>query len=528
MLTLAARSDNIRLAPTFEVGTGMHETRAEIPNANEGIGGIEAVSVAPPTRSSFMASWQGVTGANGYLLDVSTSDSFDTCVDGYRGLDVGNASAQVVTGLHPGTTYYYRVRPYPTTGLARYSQPMKATTASATGLIINPTFDSSITGDPNAAAIEAMISRAISFYESLFNDPVTIQIRFRYATTAPNGTPLPPGTASRSDLVTYTIPWGAYTDVLIADATTSNDNLANASLPGNALSANTQPSSANGRALGLNTPPAMFANGHVGNGGPYDGIVTLNSALPFQFTRPPDGNNYDAQRLTEHEIDEVIGLGSRLGGGGNDVRPQDIFSWSSAGVRNISSSGTRYFSIDSGATNIVNFNQDPGGDFGDWLSEDCPQTQPYVQNAFVCAGQDSDISAGSPEGINLDVIGYDLVGSAFLMGEIPLGNGVYYLQLAHGNVFGYYSYLTDPRWIYHFDMGFEYWFDANDGQSGIYFYDFASNHFFYTSPSFPFPYLYDFTLNTVLYYFPDPQRPGHYTTNPRYFYNFATGQIITM
>ena len=27
---------------------------------------------------------------------------------------------------------------------------------------------------------------------------------------------------------------------------------------------------------------------------------------------------------------------------------------------------------------------------------------------------------------------------------------------------------------------------------------------------------------------PDPNRPGHYTTNPRYFYNFATGQIITM
>ena len=95
-------------------------------------------------------------------------------------------------------------------------------------------------------------------------------------------------------------------------------------------------------------------------------------------------------------------------------------------------------------------------------------------------------------------------------------------------MFGYYAYLSDPRFIYHFDMGFEYWFDANDGHSGIYFYDLMSTHFFYTSPSFPFPYLYDFSLNTVLYYFPDPNRPGHYTANPRYFYNFATGQIITM
>jgi hypothetical protein len=31
-----------------------------------------------------------------------------------------------------------------------------------------------------------------------------------------------------------------------------------------------------------------------------------------------------------------------------------------------------------------------------------------VQNAFSCAGQSSDISATSPEGINLDVVGYDL------------------------------------------------------------------------------------------------------------------------
>ena len=117
---------------------------------------------------------------------------------------------------------------------------------------------------------------------------------------------------------------------------------------------------------------------------------------------------------------------------------------------------------------------------------------------------------------------------AFFSGEVSLGNGVYYLQFPNGNVFGYYAYLSDPHWIYHFDMGYEYWFDANDGHNGIYFYDFMSTHFFYTSPSFPFPYLYDFSLNTVLYYYPDPNNPGHYTTNPRYFYNFATGQIITM
>jgi len=116
---------------------------------------------------------------------------------------------------------------------------------------------------------------------------------------------------------------------------------------------------------------------------------------------------------------------------------------------------------------------------------------------------------------------------AFFSGEVSVGIGVYYLQFPNGTPFGYYAYLTEPRFIYHFDMGYEYWFDANDGNGGIFFYDFAGNTFFYSSPSFPFPYLYDFGLNTLLYYFPDPNNPGHYTSNPRYFYNFATHQIIT-
>jgi hypothetical protein len=356
-----------------------------------------------------MATWPGVSGAKGYLLDVSTSSSFDSFVDGYHELDVGNVTGRVVTGLNRGTTYYYRVRAYYETALTKYSETIPITTEPTTGLTIHPTFDNSITGNPNAAAIQAMINRAIGIYESLFSDPITIQIRFRYATTGPDGIPLSHGLVSQSDTTVYTnVSWNTYISALRADARTGNDNIANASLPGNALSPNIRPASANGRSVGLNTPPAMFANGSVGQGGPYDGIVTLNSSKPFQFSRPVNGNSFDAQRITEHEMDEVIGLASRLGDNSSDLRPQDLFSWSSAGHRNITSSGTRYFSINSGMTNIVGFNQDPNGDFGDWLSEACPQAHPYPQNAFSCVGQSSDIAATSPEGINLDVIGYDL------------------------------------------------------------------------------------------------------------------------
>jgi hypothetical protein len=417
-----ARNNTAARPPAFEAGVATHETRVEsqtgpdLPGSAEVLQTLPQVEIPVPTRSTFMANWPSVNGALGYLLDVSTSDSFSSYVDGYQDLDVGNVTARLVTGLNRGTTYYYRVRPYGVTGPGAYTRVMTAATEATTGLNINPTFDPSITGNPNAAAIEAMINRAISFHESLFNDPITIQIRFRYSTIGPDGTPLPAGAVAQSVFVLYHVPWNVYIGALRADARTGNDNLANASLPGAALSPNIKPRSAGGRAVGLDTPTAMCANGSLCQGGPYDGIVTLNSSVPYQFTRPTNSSHLDAQRSTEHEVDEVIGLGSHLGDNGNDLHPQDLFSWSSPGVRNRTSSGTRYFSINGGVTNIVNFNQNPTGDFGDWLGGTCPQVHPYVQNAFGCTGQSSDIAATSPEGINLDVVGYDLANG-------PVGTG---------------------------------------------------------------------------------------------------------
>jgi hypothetical protein len=311
---------NIVSSTPFQPGRATHETRADsqaalqFPNASEVGAGIETVSSAPATRSSFMATWDNVTGATRYLLDVSTSSSFSSYVEGYHDLDVGIVNGRAVTGLNPRTTYYYRVRPYTAAGADGYSNVMTATTETPTGLIITPTFDSSILNHPSSAAIQAMINRAIAIYESLFSDPITIPIRFRYANTGPepSATPYPAGLLSESRSVVYTVPWNDFIGALRADATTSNDNTANASLPPSALSTNIAPSSANGRAVGLNTPHAMFFDGTVGQGGPYDGIVTLNSAQPFWFTRPLISGSFDAQRATEHEMGEVMGFGSYL------------------------------------------------------------------------------------------------------------------------------------------------------------------------------------------------------------------------
>lgn len=267
-----------------------------------------------PTRSSFLARWRSVNGATGYRIDVSTDPSFNSYVSGYERRDVGKVTSHIVSRLNPGRKYYYRVQPYNSAGAGPNSEIAAATTTTASGLVINPTFDSSITGNPQSATIQAMINQAIALYPVLFGDSVTAEILFRYSDTEPDGTPITSGAIAESLFVVYDVPWGTYISDLKADAKTTNDTTANAGLPSLPLTPNLLPASANGRAIGLGTPPAMFADGTVGGGGPYDGIVTINSSEPSQFTRPPSSDHYDARRLTEHEINEILGLGSYLGG----------------------------------------------------------------------------------------------------------------------------------------------------------------------------------------------------------------------
>jgi hypothetical protein len=115
---------------------------------------------------------------------------------------------------------------------------------------------------------------------------------------------------------------------------------------------------------------------------------------------------------------------------------------------------------------------------------------------------------------------------SFFAGEMALGNGLYSLTFPDSTLFGTYSH-TSSTVIDHVDLGVEFASSNNDSQGDVYLYDFQTGHWFYTGPSL-FPYLYDFTLEAWLYYYPDTKRPGHYTTGPRYFYNFGTKLIITL
>ncbi len=82
------------------------------------------------TTSSFFANWANVILASGYLIDISTSSTFDTYIPGGQDLNVGNNLTTLISGLSPNTTYFYRVRAYDGTGTSANSSTISLTTSS--------------------------------------------------------------------------------------------------------------------------------------------------------------------------------------------------------------------------------------------------------------------------------------------------------------------------------------------------------------------------------------------------------------
>lgn len=100
----------------------------------------------------------------------------------------------------------------------------------------------------------------------------------------------------------------------------------------------------------------------------------------------------------------------------------------------------------------------------------------------------------------------------FFAGQVAVGDDFHYL--------GFFGYLNEDLFpfFFHTELGFQYFFDAKNDDHGAYLYDFGGLGFNYTSPTL-YPYLYNFDANSFFYYFKG-------TTNPRVFYNFATGQFV--
>jgi hypothetical protein len=262
--------------------------------------------------------------------------------------------------------------------------------APAFGFTITPTFASNITSDPNAATIESTINTAIGIYEADFTDPINVNITFQEMNAG----------LGSSSTAFFNVSYAAYRAALIADATTADDATAIAHLGAgpndpvlNQTSINVK--SANLRAVGLAASVAS------------DGTIGLNTSITTPGS-PGSSLTYSLQAVAEHEIDEVLGLGSSLSDVPfGDIFPEDLFRYAANGTRSFtsSSSAQSFFSIN-GTTDLAQFdNQNDGGDFGDWQSNPLPNgVNPQVQDAFATPGSSPALGV---ELRALDVIGYN-------------------------------------------------------------------------------------------------------------------------
>jgi hypothetical protein len=274
-----------------------------------------------------------------------------------------------------------------------------AAAAPAHALVISPTFNSM------TAAEQAVVNTAISFYNGAFSDPINVAIEFHGMSSGLGG----------NVAAVYSLDYASYRTALIADATTANDTAAiAASVPSGMLDPahgqfflSVKP--ALGRALGFATPGvSLTSSGFCTFTG--DGCVGINTGITTV-----NGGIYNMLAVVEHEIDEVLGLGSGLSSNGsiflNQAMPEDFFRYSAAGVRSFatnSCSGTvpnAYLSLNGGTTNLTNLNNcNNGGDYGDFATN----SPAKVQDAFATAGASASLTASSVEAKVLDAIGYNL------------------------------------------------------------------------------------------------------------------------
>jgi hypothetical protein len=195
------------------------------------------------------------------------------------------------------------------------------------------------------------------------------------------------------------LPYSSYYNALVADSKTTNDTVALAHVIGGSSNP------VNGGANITAALPLLRALGFTVNPpGDHDSTISLNMSL-INLTRPPaDPGKYDLQAVVTHEMDEVLGTSSGMGGA--NIHPVDLFRYTAAGARTFTTSADdAYFSIDGGTTLLARYNQNASGDYGDWWSI-LAHTPVRVQDAFGTPGSVADLGV---ELTVLDAVGWDLV-----------------------------------------------------------------------------------------------------------------------
>jgi hypothetical protein len=301
----------------------------------------------------------------------------------------------------------------------------------ARALIINATYDTSVTEQPNEAQIEAAYGLVVTNLETLYTNAITVNITVYWANVG----------LGESQTEFYEInSYSSIISALAAAATTPEDHTAAASLPASDPTggANWYVPSAEVKAL------TQLANeyGINPNDPQTDGMVYFASnGVTWTFSptnrAPSSGITYDFIAVAEHETTEAMGRVPGLNVNGFYV-PYDLFRFTGGG-RSLSASDTGvYFSLNDGVKELKPFNSVPGGDLQDWMPTNLPDSFDWeLYNNTEGYLSSEDLTA-------MDVLGYHLNFHPPKLSGTRLANGNF--DLTFTNVTG---------------MGFSVWASTN-------------------------------------------------------------------
>jgi hypothetical protein len=251
-----------------------------------------------------------------------------------------------------------------------------AMASCARALIINATFDTSVTSAPEAAQIESAVNWAVQTYENQFTNAITVNITVYWGGSADLGQV---GLGE-----SYTMFVGssdfAYPQVVAALQAARNsvyDSNSVASLPatdptgsGNSWYVpRSEAKALNLTSLGVGLNDST-EDGEVGFG-------TNGITYTFNPTNRVVSGEFDFIGVAEHEITEVMGRDTLGLNQGTDYVPYDLFRFTSSGVRSFDFDASPvYFSVDDGVTQLKEFNDAGvnGGDVQDWATGATPDS----------------------------------------------------------------------------------------------------------------------------------------------------------
>lgn len=253
-------------------------------------------------------------------------------------------------------------------------------------LNIIASYDSTWTNPAELATVQTTLNDAIRNYASLYSlDNINVRITFSKMS----------GGLGASSTAVISRPYTTVRNALLSHAVTTDDLSSLGSLPSQTNNPiNNDPN------IVLTVPNARVL-GIVSNSSSSDATVFLNTSI-MNLTRPPTNPSfYDLRAVAQHEMDEVLGTSSGVG----DTLPEtaDLFRYGGPGTRSwaTGTSVTAFFSVNQGTTNIVTYNQNGQGDYGDWVVHN----PGFVQDWAGSPNQTPNLGV---ELRLLDVIGYRL------------------------------------------------------------------------------------------------------------------------